>query len=38
MAPQVVVEGTVSPVATVVGDRVGPMPVHFGNHGLFLFL
>lgn len=38
VAAQVVVEGSVSPVATVVGDRIGPLSVHFGNHGLFLFL
>lgn len=38
VAPQVVVEGTVGPVATVVGDRVGPLSVHFGDHGLLLFL
>lgn len=38
VATQVVVEGTVSPVAAVVGDRIGPLSVHFGNHGLFLFL
>lgn len=38
VAPQVVVERTVGPVATVVGDRVGPLSVHFGDHGLLLFL
>lgn len=33
-----VVEGTVSPVAAVVGHRIGPLPVHLGYHGLLLFL
>lgn len=38
VAPQVVVEGPVGPVAAVVGDRVGPLSIHFGDHGLFFFL
>lgn len=38
VAPQVVVEGPVGPVAAVVGDRIGPLSIHFGNHGLFFFL
>lgn len=38
VAPQVVVEGPVGPVAAVVGDRIGPVSIHFGDHGLFFFL
>lgn len=38
VAAQMVVEGTVGPVAAVVGDRIGPLSVHFGYHGLLLFL
>lgn len=38
VAPQVVVEGPVGPVAAVVGDRIGPLSIHFGNHGFFFFL
>lgn len=38
VAAQMVVERTVSPVATVVGDRISPLSAHFGYHRLFLFL
>lgn len=38
IAAQVVVEGPVGPVRGVVGDRVGALPVHLGDHGLLFFL
>lgn len=38
VSSQMVVEGSVTPVATVVRDGIGPLSVHFGDHGLFLFL
>lgn len=38
VATQMIVEGTVGPVAAVVSDRVRPLSVHLGYHRLFLFL